>query len=220
MSLTDDITAYLKKINEIIEKKEYSYEEMKKIRNLMIVELVYVKQILKGYRKQEEASIIESNKKIIEDYLTAMEKIKEVDDKKENKLLNNHYYYLLFSYLKYILQNTDVLLKDESKFITAYKYYISSNKRLSSDSNISFITLEVADIFKNLYSIDTYDKKSDFKELKNLIKTLLYEVDNVEYRDRSLSINIESPDLTTIDDEYCLCIGECLCNQKVGFADV
>ena len=83
MSLTDDITGYLKKINEIIE-KEYSYEEMKKIRNLMIVELVYVKQILKGYRKQEEASIIESNKKIIEDYLTAMEKIKGVDDKKEN----------------------------------------------------------------------------------------------------------------------------------------
>lgn len=193
MTLDENVSKFLKNINEKILLNCYNRHELIETRKLLRVQAAYIQYYLKKNNKlYGDLMIIENNKKILDDYIYII----------ENKISNEivikqpELYYLLIAYLKKLKQDNKILISENTKFITIYKNSLKTYRALDSPLNVISISMEIGDNFNKLFNHDIYSNVDKFDYIKSLVKLILE-----EYNDYQSSSNEESDNNQELKDD-------------------
>jgi hypothetical protein len=176
MSILDDIYNNLKNINKvgIFDLKD---EELNQLIKVLKVEALYLQYYIKT--KYTNKLIIKENRKIIKYYITILET--NINQEKINKF--PEIYYLILAYLRMIYNDNKILIKEETNFISLHKYTLKKKQSFNNSLNMINIVFEIVNSFKKHFNKKIITKSAEFEYIKDLIKTLLDEYNELIYND-------------------------------------
>jgi hypothetical protein len=170
MSLENDITDFFRSINGKITNGKYNYEDIRKTRILLRIELAYMLYIMKNkLNLNSDTLVISHHKKIICDYIILLKNYIS------KKIINSNpeLYYLILAYFRILEKDNKILLQKKSKFISVYIDSIKNNKQLNTSLNILLLSMELANNIKTIFKHDVYEIENEFTYVKNIISIIL-----------------------------------------------